>query len=844
MKQFISMVLVCSAPLWADFSRDLKIVTDTKTGLLWQDNTDAKYIEKNWTEAIRYCENLSFAGYDDWRLPNIIELKSIVDYSHNSPSIDPTFQNTSSYYWSSTTYAGFSDVAWYVDFGSGDQGDSPKSNSRYVRCVRAGQFFDPLSLPKVSFVSETPDDNTVQRATFTKQWQFDRSLDGYSAEVISSDFSSYGTATIDDTNISMTLTPNMSLPVNTITLKLKDASGNSVSISGSQTFWATNRTNHAPRLADGQITQLVSATNEPAFLEVATYDADGDTVTLSIEDDTGGYVGFDPDNAQRIFASFSDAKVHHSIKIGLNDGKETVIKTFNVLQFNQTSIESFYSDVSATGGYIYDGIAFGTLKGVVWGQPDPNDATKRIFRPTNPASLAETLKIVINAEVKAGLVSMPKQNLYREAYPEWAMPYYTFAVDRGALDKETFNLSRIYPTHEAIAKLIVETLSLEQMADKVDTNITFADDADFSDDSMRHYAKIAHAFGLFMTGSYAHPQETISRADLAMVIEKIFMIPSATLSLTPATVEYGDTLNASLSNVDAEAIDASDYSLYDASAQLQASYLANGVLVSNPINSSTLAYTLKTLYAVLDNNGVKNVISTALNITFTDQDGDGVQDRNDSWATDNRYAYDDNSNGIPDILDTIYGLATYGVNNTIDIDGYTVRIADLISSGGWFAPDLDGDGISDNLDPDIDGDGVVNVQDAFPRDASEWLDTDNDGIGNNADTDDDGDGVLDNNDDLPLNPNEWLDTDHDGTGNNADTDDDNDGISDADENKWGFNPLDASDGGNADTDGDGVSNADEIEAGSDPLDPDDTKKPKRFVPIMMDDMVIMVPLVD
>jgi len=45
-----------------------------------------------------------------------------------------------------------------------------------------------------------------------------------------------------------------------------------------------------------------------------------------------------------------------------------------------------------------------------------------------------------------------------------------------------------------------------------------------------------------------------------------------------------------------------------------------------------------------------------------------------------------------------------------------------------------------------------------------------------------------------------------------------------------------------DLDGDGVSNVDEIEAGSNPLDADDTKKPKRFVPIMMDDLMVMVPL--
>jgi len=115
------------------------------------------------------------------------------------------------------------------------------------------------------------------------------------------------------------------------------------------------------------------------------------------------------------------------------------------------------------------------------------------------------------------------------------------------------------------------------------------------------------------------------------------------------------------------------------------------------------------------------------------------------------------------------------------------------------------------------------------------LDTDNDGIPDSEDEDDDNDGHHDGVDAFPLNRLEWLDTDHDGIGNNADTDDDNDGISDADEIKWGFDPLDPSDGGSTDTDGDGVSNADEIEAGSDPLDPDDTKKPKRFVPIAADD---------
>ena len=112
--------------------------------------------------------------------------------------------------------------------------------------------------------------------------------------------------------------------------------------------------------------------------------------------------------------------------------------------------------------------------------------------------------------------------------------------------------------------------------------------------------------------------------------------------------------------------------------------------------------------------------------------------------------------------------------------------------------DFDGDGIGDATDPDDDNDGVVDISDAFPRDASETLDTDGDGIGNNADSDDDGDGYVDVNDDFPLDGSEYVDTDGDGIGNNADTDDDGDGVADASD---AF-PLDATEV--ADTDGDGV----------------------------------------
>ena len=84
------------------------------------------------------------------------------------------------------------------------------------------------------------------------------------------------------------------------------------------------------------------------------------------------------------------------------------------------------------------------------------------------------------------------------------------------------------------------------------------------------------------------------------------------------------------------------------------------------------------------------------------------------------------------------------------------------------------DDTNDNLEymtfsNDLDGDGVVNVDDAFPLDPTESVDTDNDGTGDNADTDDDDDSVLDADDAFPLDSSESVDTDNDGMGDNADT---------------------------------------------------------------------------
>ncbi len=95
-------------------------VTDAFTGLMWQQETPD--FMKNWNDALAYGENLSLAGYADWRLPNEEELRSVADYGRYTPAIDTDyFEDTAtfSYYWSSTTYNISSASEWCFSFNEG-----------------------------------------------------------------------------------------------------------------------------------------------------------------------------------------------------------------------------------------------------------------------------------------------------------------------------------------------------------------------------------------------------------------------------------------------------------------------------------------------------------------------------------------------------------------------------------------------------------------------------------------------------------------------------------------------------------------------------------------------------
>lgn len=146
MRVFFLIIIELSL-LYADIIRDntVGIVVDTRTNLVWQDHMI--YDEKTWLEAIGTCENLELGGYDDWRLPNVNELTSILDRNQKDLLIKDGFVNTelteggfgsTSVYWTSTTNERIPSNAWIILFHLGTTTTLKKGDKYYFRCVRGG----------------------------------------------------------------------------------------------------------------------------------------------------------------------------------------------------------------------------------------------------------------------------------------------------------------------------------------------------------------------------------------------------------------------------------------------------------------------------------------------------------------------------------------------------------------------------------------------------------------------------------------------------------------------------------------------------------------------------------
>ncbi len=139
--------------------------TDNATGLVWKsctegqsgadcqgtgsagDNYGADSATMTWATATGTgtgCDALNsansgagYAGRTDWRVPEVAELKTIINYSTSGPAAFATsFPATVGLnYWSASTYVPSNTIAYYVHFGDGTLYNNFKNITYYVRCV-------------------------------------------------------------------------------------------------------------------------------------------------------------------------------------------------------------------------------------------------------------------------------------------------------------------------------------------------------------------------------------------------------------------------------------------------------------------------------------------------------------------------------------------------------------------------------------------------------------------------------------------------------------------------------------------------------------------------------------
>ena len=142
------------------------VALDKLTGLMWTKN--ANLGQMSWQDALTHVADMNEDtyenyGYTDWRVPNVREMLSLLDFSDTTvyepmlPSDHPFINWGDFNYWSSTTNINATNEAWYVYISQGPIRSDSKSTSYYFWPVRSDSSPPfPAPLPKTgNDVSDT-----------------------------------------------------------------------------------------------------------------------------------------------------------------------------------------------------------------------------------------------------------------------------------------------------------------------------------------------------------------------------------------------------------------------------------------------------------------------------------------------------------------------------------------------------------------------------------------------------------------------------------------------------------------------------------------------------------------
>ncbi|GBE08360.1 hypothetical protein BMS3Bbin11_00973 [bacterium BMS3Bbin11] len=145
------------------FETEEDTVIDLLTGLIWPLNANLAEFPLSWQEALDYISEMNcdlLLGYDDWRLPNRRELRSLISHQTRRPALPvnhPFINVFLNWYWSSTTAVINPSHAWYVNMDGGRMFYGGKDQSFMLWPVR-GQGNGVLSATgQIACYNETGD---------------------------------------------------------------------------------------------------------------------------------------------------------------------------------------------------------------------------------------------------------------------------------------------------------------------------------------------------------------------------------------------------------------------------------------------------------------------------------------------------------------------------------------------------------------------------------------------------------------------------------------------------------------------------------------------------------------
>lgn len=112
------------------------VIFDTTTSLLWQDASINEDASVTYKEATNYCKFLKIDKYENFRLPTLRELQTLVDYNNYDPAILDGFKHTASTtYWTTTPFVDADDAVWTLNFEKGSRNTKAVYYDRHFRCV-------------------------------------------------------------------------------------------------------------------------------------------------------------------------------------------------------------------------------------------------------------------------------------------------------------------------------------------------------------------------------------------------------------------------------------------------------------------------------------------------------------------------------------------------------------------------------------------------------------------------------------------------------------------------------------------------------------------------------------